>query len=96
MDHVSPESRYIKPIIKSQIYNHIGSAVWNLGEYVRTAGLVEDTENKIMDTILLLNKMLDVEHPFTVVLEDPTSRSLWQPADEVKTEYIGTNQAQAA
>eukprot|EP01061_Rhynchopus_euleeides_P027442 TRINITY_DN4461_c0_g1_i1.p2 TRINITY_DN4461_c0_g1~~TRINITY_DN4461_c0_g1_i1.p2 ORF type:complete len:392 (+),score=187.25 TRINITY_DN4461_c0_g1_i1:119-1294(+) len=78
------------------IYNHIASAVWNLGTYVRSAGLNQDTENKVLDTIHLLNQLLDVEHPFTVIVDDPTSRSLWQPIDGVKIEYDGTQQAQAA
>eukprot|EP01059_Diplonema_ambulator_P029690 TRINITY_DN4936_c0_g1_i1.p1 TRINITY_DN4936_c0_g1~~TRINITY_DN4936_c0_g1_i1.p1 ORF type:complete len:313 (+),score=124.53 TRINITY_DN4936_c0_g1_i1:36-974(+) len=77
------------------IYNHIGAAVWNLGQYVRDANLSTDVENKILDTIHCLNAALDVENPFTIVVDDPTSRSLWQPIDGVKIDESGT-QAQAA
>eukprot|EP01060_Flectonema_neradi_P001819 TRINITY_DN1112_c0_g4_i1.p1 TRINITY_DN1112_c0_g4~~TRINITY_DN1112_c0_g4_i1.p1 ORF type:complete len:377 (+),score=74.96 TRINITY_DN1112_c0_g4_i1:39-1169(+) len=77
------------------IYNHIASAIWNLGKYVKDAGLDKDTEGKILDTIMLLNKALDVEHPFTVIVEDPTSRSIWQPSTGVVVEEVAVP-AQAA
>ena len=39
------------------VYNHIGAAIYNLGNYVRQAGaaLSEDHKSKIMDTVIALN-----------------------------------------
>ena len=32
----------------------------------------EDQQNKILDTIYVLNVMLDVEKPFTIIVHDPS------------------------
>eukprot|EP00958_Prasinococcus_capsulatus_P006081 scaffold582_cov385-Prasinococcus_capsulatus_cf.AAC.16 len=34
--------------------------------------LPEDSQNKILDTIYVLNVMLDVEKPFTIIVNDPS------------------------
>lgn len=73
------------------VYNHISSAIWNLGQHVAACGrqpgsMSKEHENRFLDTIHLLNKALDVEHPFTWVVEDPTSASLWQPEEGVEVQ----------
>ena len=59
------------------IYNHIGAAILNLGRYVAQASpaeLNDDNRNKIVDTITLLNILLDVERPWTFIVHDPKVR----------------------
>ncbi|KAI8463868.1 MAG: hypothetical protein J3K34DRAFT_134373 [Monoraphidium minutum] len=67
------------------IYNHIASAIFNLGNYVRQAGgsLTEDQKSKIMDTVIALNVFLDVPEPFTWILHDPSGSSEFKPMDGV-------------
>lgn len=71
------------------IYNHIGAAVYNLGNYVRQAntGLSEDHKNKIMDTVIALNIFLDVPKPFTWVVHDPSGTSEFHPMEGVTVEH---------
>mmetsp|Transcript_12295 Transcript_12295/g.37878 ORF Transcript_12295/g.37878 Transcript_12295/m.37878 type:complete len:296 (-) Transcript_12295:61-948(-) len=63
------------------IYNHIGAAIFNLGSHVREAGssMNEDTKNKIVDTIHLLNLLLDVPRPWTFIVHDPSGMSEIKP-----------------
>eukprot|EP00882_Tetradesmus_deserticola_P015583 GHRQ01016607.1.p1 GENE.GHRQ01016607.1~~GHRQ01016607.1.p1 ORF type:complete len:218 (+),score=111.77 GHRQ01016607.1:397-1050(+) len=73
------------------IYNHIGSAVYNLGMYVQQAnsGLSDDHKDKIMDTVIALNAFLDVPVPWTWVVHDPSGMSDFKPMDEhVEVEYL--------
>lgn len=72
------------------IYNHIATAIFQLGQHVqeciRKKAISSEVEGRFLDTIHLLNKALDVEAPFTWLIEDPTSSSLWQPPDGVEIE----------
>eukprot|EP00877_Chromochloris_zofingiensis_P000781 jgi/Chrzof1/10703/Cz05g09120.t1 len=70
------------------IYNHIGSAVYNLGNYVRQpgSGLSDDHKEKIMDTVLALNEYLDVPKPWTWILHDPSGMSEFNPMEGVTVE----------
>ncbi|WIA32221.1 hypothetical protein OEZ86_003070 [Tetradesmus obliquus] len=73
------------------IYNHIGSAVYNLGNYVQqgNSGLSDDHKNKIMDTVIALNMFLDVPVPWTWVVHDPSGMSEFKPMDgHVEVEYL--------
>lgn len=80
------------------IYNHIAAAVYNLGNYVGQAntGLSEDHKNKIMDTVIALNILLDVEKPFTVVLHDPSGTSEYKPMEGVEVVWGDAPAAAAA
>mmetsp|Transcript_2250 Transcript_2250/g.3414 ORF Transcript_2250/g.3414 Transcript_2250/m.3414 type:complete len:233 (-) Transcript_2250:759-1457(-) len=69
------------------IYNHIASAIFNLGNYVgdarRVGSLSLDHAEKIMDTVENLNKLLDVEKPFTWIVHDPSGTSVMKPTTGV-------------
>lgn len=73
------------------VYNHISSAVYNLSMHVSTLGsqLSGDTKAKIAETIDELNKLLDVDKPWTFILHDRTGISEIRPEDEVETVYGG-------
>lgn len=72
------------------LYNHMCMAITNLGNYVRanSQAIPEDQQNKILDTIYVLNVMLDVEKPFTIILHDPSGLSEMKPMDDVTVEYL--------
>jgi hypothetical protein len=78
------------------IYNHIASAVYNLGNYVQQpgTGLSEDHKNKIMDTVIALNILLDVPKPYTWILHDPSGMSEFSPMDGVEIEHPDEHQQQ--
>eukprot|EP00879_Flechtneria_rotunda_P025935 GHRR01027596.1.p1 GENE.GHRR01027596.1~~GHRR01027596.1.p1 ORF type:complete len:126 (+),score=37.31 GHRR01027596.1:244-621(+) len=72
------------------LYNHIASAVYNLGNYVQQAntGLSDDHKNKIMDTVIALNVFLDVPKPWTWIVHDPSGASEFKPMDDaIEVEY---------
>lgn len=76
------------------IYNHMAAAIFNLGMHVRGAGLSEDHKNKIMDTIIVLNVLLDVEKPFTWVVYDPTGQSDFSKMEGVLVEEYAPDMAE--
>jgi ZPR1 zinc-finger domain len=67
------------------IYNHIGSAIYNLGNHVKGAAgmLSDDHANKIMDTVIVLNQFLDVPKPFTWIVHDPAGLSDMKPLEGI-------------
>lgn len=68
------------------IYNHITNAVWNLSSHLRgrEAAVPSDTVASISETVEKLNAMLDLDEPFTLVVDDPTGASQFKPDDEVE------------
>lgn len=87
-----PELEFeISPDRKSRIdtiYNHVGSAIFNLGSHVRmNPGMETDTANKIIDTVIALNILLDVEKPWTFVVKDPTGFSDIKPLDGIEIHW---------
>lgn len=70
------------------IYNHMASAIFNLGQHVKAANLSADHKSKIMDTIIVLNVMLDVEKPFTWVVHDPSGQSDFSNMEQVEIEEV--------
>ena len=88
--HIEFESgQHSKRQIES-IYNHIAAAVFNLSSHVRqNADHIDDnTTQCIAETIDELNKLLDVDEPFTVIVHDPTATSLFKPDDGVVVETM--------
>eukprot|EP00197_Chlamydomonas_leiostraca_P002244 CAMPEP_0202858614 /NCGR_PEP_ID=MMETSP1391-20130828/1068_1 /ASSEMBLY_ACC=CAM_ASM_000867 /TAXON_ID=1034604 /ORGANISM="Chlamydomonas leiostraca, Strain SAG 11-49" /LENGTH=208 /DNA_ID=CAMNT_0049537547 /DNA_START=138 /DNA_END=764 /DNA_ORIENTATION=+ len=57
------------------IYNIVGSAVFNLGSHVRSAGESAERAQKIMACVAQLNTLLDVDEPWTWVVHDPSGLS---------------------
>ena len=81
------------------IYNHIGAAILNLGRYVAQAPesqLDDERRNKIVDTITLLNILLDVERPWTFIVHDPSGQSEFKPDDKVVVQELTQASATAA
>ena len=75
--------RHAKRQIDS-VYNHIAAAAFNLASHVRhNAGQLGAAAERIAETVDQLNQLLDVEEPFELVVEDPTSMSLFKPDDGV-------------
>lgn len=71
------------------IYNHLGSAIFNLGSHVRMNPAMEsDVANKIIDTVIALNVLLDVEKPWTFIVKDPTGFSDVKPLDGVQVQFL--------
>jgi len=72
------------------IYNVIAVAVFHLSNYVRDASTSSQVSSedafKIADLIENLNKLLDLEQPFTFVITDPEGISSIKPADGVHIE----------
>lgn len=68
------------------IYNYIGEAVYNLGAYLRTnhAAISQERFDGIYATIHQLNRLLDVDEPFTWIVHDPTGTAAFKPHDEAK------------
>ena len=74
------------------VYNHISSAVWNLGAHLRAqVGAAEETTEQsasILATVDALEALLDVEEPFEIVVDDPTGASSFKPSDGVEVEEL--------
>ena len=68
------------------VYNHITAAVWNLSSHLRgqKSEVASESAAAITETVDALNAMLDVEEPFTLVVDDPTGASQFKPADGVE------------
>jgi len=68
------------------VYNHITNAVWNLSSHLRgrQGNVASDTVSSITETIDKLNAMLDIEEPFTIIVDDPTGVSMFKPSDGVE------------
>ena len=68
------------------LYNHISNAIWNLSSHLRgqTSGVSSDTVVAITDTVDQLTRMLDVDEPFTLLVDDPTGASIFKPDDGVQ------------
>jgi C4-type Zn-finger protein len=67
------------------LYNHITTAITNLGAHVRTAGasLSEEHKERIMETVVALNALLDVDEPWEFVVSDPSGASEVTPMEGV-------------
>ena len=73
------------------LYNFIGEAVYNLGAYLKTNqdNISNERFDGIYATIMMLNTLLDVEHPFTWIIHDPTGTAAFKPIkeDRLKVEF---------
>jgi C4-type Zn-finger protein len=67
------------------LYNHITTAITNLGAHVRTAGgaLSPEHRERIMETVVALNALLDVDEPWDFVIADPSGASEVTPMEGV-------------
>merc|ERR1712188_318431 len=66
------------------VYNHLASAIWNLGNHARHELPMGDEgyKFKLMETAMALNWLLDVEKPWTIVIDDPDGTSMLKPDGE--------------
>lgn len=67
------------------LYNHITTAITNLGAHVRAAGsaLSPEHRERIMETVVELNALLDVDAPWDFVVCDPSGASEVTPMEGV-------------
>lgn len=67
------------------LYNHITTAITNLGAHVRAAGsaLSPEHRERIMETVVALNALLDVDEPWDFVVSDPSGASEVTPMEGV-------------
>ena len=100
--HKSPEAAVRIPHLEFEIgadskrridsvYNHISTAVWNLGAHVRSQVGREDATDEaasILATVDALEALLDVDEPFDLVVDDPTGASSFKPMDGVEVEEL--------
>eukprot|EP00300_Choanocystis_sp_HF-7_P035354 c489_g1_i1.p4 GENE.c489_g1_i1~~c489_g1_i1.p4 ORF type:complete len:102 (+),score=35.68 c489_g1_i1:561-866(+) len=67
------------------VYNHIASAIFNLGMMIDSQNkLPSPTAQRIGETIEELNKLLDIETPWTFVVRDPEGISDFKPRDGIE------------
>merc|ERR1712224_686424 len=61
------------------IYNILAAAIFHLGDHVqknkRAGAISEEETSKIVETIDSLNRLMDVEEPFTFIISDPQGLS---------------------
>jgi C4-type Zn-finger protein len=93
-----PELEFeIGPSQKRQIdsiYNIIGEVIFNLGIVMRhNKSYTTEDMGKIGETIHELNRLLDVESPFTVIVRDFSGLSSFKPNDRIETEYLDLQDA---
>jgi C4-type Zn-finger protein len=70
------------------IYNHITKAMFNLSQHASQNFVQGDTKDKILDTVEHLSRFLDIDHPWQLVLRDPSGRSILKPmGDNVSLVY---------
>ena len=62
----APETREV-----DTVYNYIGGAVFQLGQYIRDHSPSDEVFDNIYATMQTLNAMLDVEVPFHLIAHDP-------------------------
>eukprot|EP01066_Platyproteum_vivax_P015263 Platyproteum_vivax@DN6763_c0_g1_i2.p2 len=65
------------------IYNHVAAAIFNLGTYLRETSdtMPTTTQDRIIETVVQLNLLLDVDQPWTFIVEDPFGNSDINPRD---------------
>eukprot|EP00039_Didymoeca_costata_P010970 m.149828 g.149828 ORF g.149828 m.149828 type:complete len:276 (+) comp15019_c3_seq2:307-1134(+) len=98
----SPEATIIIPELEFEIgasvkrqidavYNHCTTACFNLGQHIRDQGgsMSADTKEKIADCIDQVNNLLDIPHPWDLVIVDPSGKSIVEPNEGVKVELLG-------
>lgn len=68
------------------VYNHLAAAIFNLGCYVRSAPLSTDHHGKISETIDQLNRLLDVEEPWTLIVHDASGLSAFSREEDILIE----------
>lgn len=56
----------------------------------------EDHKNKIVDTVIELNKLLDVDRPWTWIVHDPSGLSDFTDMSKVEVEAQAAEQTAAA
>jgi len=73
------------------IFNHVANCVANLGNYVQTetsaGSMSAQVADKISETVVELNILLDIPKPWTWIVHDPSGLSLFKPDSGVEFEY---------
>lgn len=68
--------------------------MFNLAQHARQNFVGEDTKDKILETVEQLSALLDIVHPWQLVLRDPSGRSILKPlGDNVTVVYDDVSNA---
>ncbi len=72
------------------VYNHITAAIWNLTSHLRGQKGDATTEQAegITTVVDQLTAYLDIEEPFTIVVDDATGTSMFKPSDGVDVQTL--------
>ncbi|TPX62837.1 hypothetical protein PhCBS80983_g00189 [Powellomyces hirtus] len=71
------------------LYNHVAAAIWNLAQHHASgaaADLPAEQRDKMADCIAALQRLLDVDAPWTLVVHDPSGTSDFANVDNVEVE----------
>lgn len=72
------------------------AAIWNLSTHMRQGGVPDGQLEHIATTVDELNKCLDVDEPFTFIVDDPTGASTFRPDKGVVVQNLdGSGDAEA-
>ena len=70
------------------VYNHITNAVWNLSAHLRSqvgeGAEQTETSMNILETVDSLEKLLDLDEPWELIVDDPTGASQFKPSEGVE------------
>ena len=61
------------------IFNHISKAMFNLTQHARQNHVSSESKDRILETVEELSKLLDIEHPWQLIIRDPKGRSILKP-----------------
>lgn len=82
------------------LYHHIAKAIQNIGMHVQQLAhynqLSKEHEDAYADTLIGLNKLLDVDVPFVLKVNDPSGLSQFKPMDGVEVTYTDEEEVAAA
>lgn len=82
------------------IYHHIAKAIHNIGLHVQQLShhkqLSDEHRDRYADTLIELNKLLDVDTPFVVKVTDKSGKSAFKPNDGVEVTYLDEEERAAA
>jgi len=74
------------------IFNHLSDAIFNLGQYVghsvHSGTMSGGVADKISETVVALNEILDIPNPWTWIVHDPSGLSMFKPDNGVEIEYL--------
>ena len=72
------------------VYNHISHAAWNLSSHIRGRKDLDSVYvSRVNATIETLEKLLDVDEPYQIIVDDYTGASAFKPDEGVEKMELG-------